>query len=140
MFDIPATCLVVFVIILCFISVVFGVGSTGQWRGGGSFSPVFFYNILFTCMALLHLPLDPRTKIQIYTSYNFTYMFFSSFMVFSVGSPAWGHFSKLGLVWVASCDICRVRCSGCSSGLLWGLYGGSSCGVGEPRNVSWQLS
>ena len=26
-------------------------------------------------MALLHLPLDPRTRIQIYTSYNFTYMF-----------------------------------------------------------------
>ena len=35
----------------------------------------FFFNILFTCMALLHLPLDPRTRIQIYTSYNFTYMF-----------------------------------------------------------------
>ena len=35
---------------------------------------IFFY-ILFTCMALLHLPLDPRTRIQIYTSYNFTYMF-----------------------------------------------------------------
>ena len=46
-------------------------------RDVGLFFSLFFFflNILFTCMALLHLPLDPRTRIQIYTSYNFTYMY-----------------------------------------------------------------
>ena len=53
---IPATCMVVFVIMLCFKSVVLGGESNGRWRGGGGgspFSSVYGFLGWFPCVGPL---------------------------------------------------------------------------------------